>query len=341
LGYLEGAENIPIRLEVRGPEGWPVFTTLAPKTPIDTTKTAGEAANFYRLADSQIAMGPKVQVRRLDTSVPAFFLLYTEVHSDASRQGETFAEAFRTLLAYFGDAPFTHYTAYVEILKPLSDRHQYGFSMEHVESSTYFLGADRAITTGTTPEHLNRDRFNFAHHVAHSWIPKQVYGVGYLPFSWELAPQIDTIWFNEGFARYVAIEALADAMDEAQGLDFRKLQLGVLRRLLADIPEFIRSMPLRELSRIASSMYSADFRTGRTLFSKGALMAAEMDDTIRQRTNGAKRLRDSLRALVKWGQQSGRPFRIDELPRLIAMPVGVAEQEIKAILDRWLSAPKN
>ena len=70
-------------------------------------------------------------------------------------------------------------------------------------------------------------------------------------------------------------------------------------------------------------------------------MAAEMDDTIRQRTNGAKRLRDSLRALVKWGQQAGRPFRIEELPGLIAGPVGVPTADIKAILDRWLAAPKN
>ena len=36
-------------------------------------------------------------------------------------------------------------------------------------------------------------------------------------------------------------------------------------------------MPLLELSRVGSLMYSEDFRTGRTLFSKGALMAEEYD----------------------------------------------------------------
>jgi predicted metalloprotease with PDZ domain len=340
FGYLEGFDNIPIRLEVSAPEGWPVFTTLAPKAPADTSKIVAVAKNFYALADSQVAMGPKLRVQQLDSQIPLFLLSYAEVDTNLNKQGEIFADAFRKVLAYFGDAPFDHYTAYIEILKPLSPQHEYGFSMEHLESSTYFLGVDRAITASTTLQQIERDRFNFAHHVSHSWIPKQVYGTGYLPFTWELAPQIDTIWFNEGFARYIALEALADSMPEAQGENLRQRQLDSLRKTLATMPEFIRSMPLLELSRVGSLMYSDDFRVGRTLFTKGALMAAEIDQKIRERTKGKKRLRDSLRAMVKWGQQSHRPFRTDELPGLIAAPVGISESEIKAIMNQWLAAGK-
>lgn len=337
LGYLEGFENVPIQLEITAPNGWPVFTTLAPKAPADTTNSFAGAKNFYALADSQIAMGPKLEVRRLPTPVPLFLAIYSEVQTDVTKHGEIFADAFLKVLAYFGIGPFDHYTAYIEILKPLSERHEYGFSMEHLTSSTYFLGADRAITPQTTAQELQRDRFNFAHHVTHSWIPKQVYGTGYLPFTWELAPQIDTIWFNEGFARYVAIEALADAMPETQAKAFRQRQLDGLRKTLEIVPPFIRSMPLPELSRIASMLYSEDFRTGRTLFSKGALMAADMDRLIRERSRGRKRLRDSLRALVSWGERSGRAFRTEELPGLLAKPVGVSEVSIRLIMNRWLS----
>jgi len=341
LGYLEGLETMPIQLEVNGPEGWPIFTTLAPEVPVARTKAIGEAKNFYALADSQIAMGPKLEVRRLEAPVPLFLALYSEVETNINKHGEIFADAFRKVLAYFGDAPFDHYTAYVEILKPVSVQHEYGFSMEHLSSSTYFLGVDRAITAGTTMQQFERDRFNFAHHIAHSWIPKQVYGKGYLPFTWELAPQIDTIWFNEGFARYIAIEALADAMPEKEGREFRQRQLDGLRKTLATMPAFIRLMPLPELSRVGSLMYGGDFRIGRTLFSKGALMAAEIDQRIRERTNGKKRLRDSLRALVKWGEQSGRAFRTEELPALIARPVRVDEREIGEVLERWLAGEKS
>ena len=44
------------------------------------------------------------------------------------------------------------------------------------------------------------------------------------------------------------------------------------------MPAFIREMPLVPLSRIGSTRYSEDFRTGRTLFSRGALLAAELDE---------------------------------------------------------------
>ena len=96
-------------------------------------------------------------------------------------------------------------------------------------------------------------------------------------------------------------------------------------------------MPLLELSRVGSLMYSADFRIGRTLFGKGALMALEIDQKIRERTNGKKRLRDSLRSLVKWGEHSGRAFRHEELPGLIAKPVGLDEREVSEIVQRWLA----
>jgi predicted metalloprotease with PDZ domain len=258
------------------------------------------------------------------------------VPTDVKKHGEIFANAFMKVLAYFSIGPFDHYTAYIEILKPLSDRHKYGFSMEHQTSSTYFLGVDRAIDANTSQQQFDRDLLNFAHHVTHSWIPKTVYGTGYMPFTWELAPQIDSIWFNEGFARYVAIEALSEKMPAAEARKFRQERLDGFAKLIDSMPQFIRSMSLVELSRVASTLYSDDFRTGQTLFSKGALMAAAMDDSIRKQTHGRKRLRDSLRALVSWGEHSGRAFRIAELPGLIARPVGVNEQSIRTIMNQWL-----
>jgi predicted metalloprotease with PDZ domain len=208
--------------------------------------------------------------------------------------------------------------------------------MEHLDSSTYFLGVDRVINAKTTPQQLEIERFNFAHHIVHSWIPKRFYGAGYLPFRWELAPLIDTIWFNEGFARFIATEALTEHLPEKESQEARKRRSDALRRTLAGMPEFIRNMPLLDLSLIGSVMYSEDFRTGRTLFAKGALMAEEIDALIRQKTGGKKRLRDSLHAMMSWAEKSGRAFRIEELPGLIAKPVGVDEKEIKAIMDRWL-----
>ena len=75
-------------------------------------------------------------------------------------------------------------------------------------------------------------------------------------------------------------------------------------------------MQLLELSRVGSLIYREDFPTGRTLFSRGALMAEEIDVLIRQKTGGKKRLRDSFHEMMSWTEKSGRAFRLDELPGL-------------------------
>lgn len=328
FGYLEGWESKPVRLGVKAPAGWPVFTTLAPAAPPAVAEVAADAPDFYALADSQVAMGPALQVRRAESRVPLYLSAYAEGDSDLELTATLVARAMDALVAYFGSAPFAHYTAHVELLKPLSPEHRYGFSMEHLESSHYFLAADAGVTAATPELQRRRTLFNFAHHAAHAWIPKRAAGVGYFPFSWELAPVIDTIWLSEGFARYAAIEALADAMPEAEASAYRKGMLDSLRSLLAEVPPVVRDMPLVPLSRIASTRYSEDFRTGKTLFARGALLAAELDERIRADSGGRKRFRDAARHLVEWSAASRRGFRIDELPGLFRDATAVETRPI-------------
>lgn len=333
FGYLEGFESRPVALEAAAPADWPIFTTLAPQATPPLAKATAAAADFYALADSQVAMGPALVVLKLESRVPLYLAAYPEGPVELAFTGSLVAHALDALVAYFGSAPFPHYTAHLELLKPLSPRHGYGFSMEHLESSHYFLAADSAVTA-LSPEQLRRRvLFNFAHHVAHAWIPKRASGEGYFPFSWEIAPLIDTIWLSEGFARYAAIEALADAMPEAEGLAYRKAALESLRATLPGIPAFIREMPLVPLSRIASTRYSEDFRTGRTLFTRGALLAAELDEAIRAGSSGRKRLRDFFRHLMAWSAANRPGFRIDELPGLVRDATGIETGEV---WERWL-----
>jgi predicted metalloprotease with PDZ domain len=96
------------------------------------------------------------------------------------------------------------------------------------------------------------------------------------------------------------------------------------------MPAFIREMPLVELSRIASTRYSEDFRTGRTLFSRGALFADELDQRIRERSGGKKRFRDAARYLMEWSARNQRGFRIEELPGIFREATGADTGDICA-----------
>jgi len=333
FAFFLGRENQPIHLEVSGPADWPVFSTLAPQVPVNVGSLTAKAPDYYALADSQIVMGPSLQLRRIEGNVPLFLAVYAETEDDLAEEGALARDALDKMIAYFGKVPFSHYTVQLELLRPISERHEYGFSMEHLESGTFYFGIDRAITSKSDSAARESERFNYAHHMAHSWVPKRAYGPGYLPFEWEMAPLIDTIWFNEGFARYAVIEAFAEAMPKEQAESYRQRQLESLRKIVDEAPPFLRRMSLPDLSREGSFLYSEDFRVGRNLFSRGALMAAEMDDRIRARTGQKKSLRDALRYLLDWSEKNRRAFRVEELPAIFRDATGV---DTKDILDRWL-----
>jgi predicted metalloprotease with PDZ domain len=144
---------------------------------------------------------------------------------------------------------------------------------------------------------------------------------------------IDTIWFNEGFGRYAAIEAVAAGMPTAEGKSFRDRQLSGLREVVNTAPPFLRKMPLTVLSREASFLYASDFRTGMNVFARGSLMAAEMDDRIRAHTGDQKSLRDALRWLLRWSAEHQTPFETTDLPRYFATATGV---DVADILDHWM-----
>jgi predicted metalloprotease with PDZ domain len=333
FAFFLGRENQPIHLEVSGPADWPVFSTLAPQVPANVGSLTAVAPDYYALADSQIVMGPSLQLRRIEGSVPLFLTMYAETEDDLSEEGALARDALDKIITYFGKAPFSHYTVQLELLRPISERHEYGFSMEHLESGTFYFGIDHAITAESDSAARESQRFNYAHHMAHSWIPKHAYGAGYFPFEWEMAPLIDTIWFNEGFARYAVIEAFAETMPKEQGERYRQRQLESLRKIIDEAPPFLRRMSLPDLSREGSFLYGEDFRVGRNLFSRGALMAAEMDDRIRTRTQQKKSLRDALRYLLDWSEKNRRAFRVEELPVIFRDATGV---DTRDILDRWL-----
>jgi len=335
FGYVEGLEESAIRLDLDLPETWPLLTTLGPRLPLPKGRDSASARNFYALADSQLVAGPKLEVRALGTRPPAYFALYAEGETDVALLSELAEQALRRSIEYFGEASFPHYTVLQELLEPLSERHRYGFSMEHLDSATFYLAGDSGLTARSSASDRARVLYNFAHHFAHAWIPKRSYGKGYYPFTWELAPVLDTIWFSEGFAQYAAIEAIADGLPEDEARAYRvDLLERRFRQNVATAPAFLRRMPLVELSRVASTRYSEDFRTGRTVFSRGGLMAAEIDDRIRQETRGTHRLRDALRHLVAWSRKNERAFEIEQLHTIFAEATGV---DTRPIFDWWLS----
>jgi predicted metalloprotease with PDZ domain len=333
FAYLEGYKGRPIHLSIAVPDDWPVTSTLAPVVPARIGQVAAKADSFYALADSQIMAGPDAAIYRLDATVPLYLALYAEGEVDVELLSDMVEESMAAVIEYFASAPFPHFTVVQELLRPVSPRHNYNYSMEHLLSATFYLSDERGITSQTESAEMERTRFNYAHHFAHAWIPKRLSGKGYRPFNWELAPVLDTIWFSEGFAQYLAMAALADQLPEADRAEYLdNLIQGRFRDNLDGAPLFSKKMSLTELSHSASTLSSQDFRTLRHVSSRGGMIAAEMDALIREQSGGTRTLRDGLRYLMHWSEQERRPLDMEELPEILQQAVGV---DTRSILQDW------
>jgi predicted metalloprotease with PDZ domain len=337
FAFIDGQEDRGIHLQISAPPSWPILSTLNPQIPAPIAAAQATAPNYYALADSEVLMGPGLHVQTFPGKIPLIFAAYSEGPEDLQIDGQLARQALDRIQDYFADTPIPHYTVQLELLRPLPD-HDYGFSQEHLDSGTFSLSTDRAITAQSTQQSRDTNLFNYAHHMAHSWIPKRAYGIGYQPFIWEMTPVIDTIWFNEGFARYAAIEALAMGMPPQEAANFRARQLSRLRQIVDTAPPFLRKMPLDVLSREASFLYASDFRTGMNVFARGALMAAAMDDRIRAQTANQKNLRDALQALLAWSAQNHRAFQIEEMLDIFHAATNV---DVQDILNTSMHPPTN
>jgi predicted metalloprotease with PDZ domain len=319
FGFIEGLEHKPISLNINTAEDWPIFSTLAPSSNRPTGTATFDIDNYALLADAQFLLGKGVQLHQVkEAPIPLFVAVYAETPVNLEEIGRRGQVALDGLADYFGYIPMPHYTLCYEFLIPYSYQHDYGFSMEHMNSMTASMDTSRAVTAYNPEARIS----SIVHHIGHSWIPLRSYGSGYRPFEWQTAPLIETIWLNEGFIWYVTNY---NVLDNPEIINFFK-------RIVETAPDYIQSKSLKELSLLGSTQYSLDFNIGRNLYARGALMAHDLDLHILQETKGEKSFKYALLALLKWTEENQSAFKYDEISQIITKGTGV---DISDIWDSW------
>ncbi len=321
FGWIEGMEKEKITCHFSTISGWPVYSTIAPKELPERNSETVNCSNYYQLADGQTMMGPAFQVRKFNGPVP----LYVSSYADEGKEyledvGWWGVESMKILKDYFGDIPFSHYTIVRQYLH-LLDSAGTTLAMEHMNSATFTGKSADMLTAPVDSTTRFRRMFGILHHMGHSYLPLRCYGDNYRPFVMLFAPVISNIWFNEGFIWFLCADTLKSP--------------AILKRLedntLYADPE-IAALPLFTLSAIASTQYGEDFRLGQATFSRGAMMAQEMNALIIRQTGGKKSMKDVLRYLYEWSKKNQRPFTMEEFPGLLISATGV---DISAIYDKW------
>ncbi|HXD78805.1 MAG TPA: hypothetical protein VN616_13400 [Puia sp.] len=322
FGWIDGWDRQPVTCIIRTLPSWPVFSTLAPSATPVKGRLAFAAADYYALADAQTYLGPRFRVIEYPALVPLFIADFSEASQpDLDNFGWMESQGLRILKAYFGDLPFPCYTALFREAVRMPADDPGNFAEEHLQSSTFFGDTSRIVTTRQPDSLLWRRMASYLHHMSHAFIPLRCYSGAYRPYVPEIPPVINTIWFNEGFMWYL----VADTLKE-EGM------MAGFRQTVYNGPPGIRKLTMQELSQIASTQYADDFRLGSAIFSRGALMAAEIDDYVRQRTGGKSSMRTIFRYLYEWSRKNSRPFTPGEFPGLLQAATGV---NIRAIYDKW------
>lgn len=324
FGFCDGYENNPISLTVVSVNDWPIFTTLDPIAGQQSGPVHFEAENYSLLVDAQYLLGGDVQIKEVrNSSIPLFAAVYSETKVDLDEVSRRANKTLEVLENYFGFVPMPYYTFCLEYFVPRSNHHDYGFSMEHMNSMTASMDTSKAIMAYEPEANIG----SWVHHMAHSWIPLRSYGVGYRPFEWQTAPIIETIWLNEGFIWYIMTQAL----NQPERMNYFK-------RVIRNAPDYIAAKSLKELSSLGSTQYSSDFDIGRNLFSRGALMAAEMDIEIQKNTKGELSFKDALAGLMKWTEANRRGFTYDEIETILSSST---DTDLSTIWTKWQGPMNN
>jgi len=322
FGWVDGTEKQPVQCTIETFDHWPIFSTIEPSASPSTGKFTFNTDNYYTLADGQTFIGPSFRVKEYKALCPLFVASYCQAgdeYLDDYAQQEIISMGI--LKDYFGEMPFQHYSLMLRAAVPLEPVSAPALAMEHLQSSTFF-GDTSGIRSGPmSKDQLIKTIPTYLHHMGHAFLPLRCYGDAYRPYVEEIPPIINNIWFNEGFMWFLPYDTLK--------LEGMKIHFNAN---VYNTSPTIKRMSLAQLSQIASTMYGVDFRLGTAVYSRGAMMAIEMNNYIKQNTGGQRSMKDVFRYLYKWSKQSQRPFTMEELPALINKAAGV---DISVIYQKW------
>jgi len=322
FGWIEGTEKQPLQCRISTFSNWPVFSTLHPQASPVKGSYSFTAENYYTLADGQLYIGPGFRVKEYKGPVPLFIVSYCqggeEYIEDYGQQGLI---SMGVLKEYFGELPFAHYSILLRKAVPLEPGSAPALAMEHLASSTFFGDTSGKRKAPMSKERVLQTLPTYLHHMSHAILPLRCYGDTYRPYVQEIPPIMNNIWFNEGFMWFLPYDTLhLPAMKT-------RFEYNVYHA-----SPIIKKMTLSQLSQAASTMYGSDFRLGRAVYSRGAMMAIEMNDYIKEKTGGKKSMKDVFRYLYTWAKENKRAFTMEEFPGLINKACGV---DLGAIYEKW------
>lgn len=303
--FLEpvGHRSAPATVRFQIPTGWRLISAMKETSdPMVFT-----VADYDALVDSPTLMG-KFDVTQFEvegkphyfTAVPAG----TFNAEKSKRFTEMLASAIKAQSAIFGGLPYEKYVAFYFFQPAESNA---SGALEHQNSYVAFApGGAR-----TTPEQIIGTA---SHEFFHLWNVKRIRPAEMWPYDYSRENETPLLWVSEGFTNYYG------SLANYRGGVITKEQfiLGV-----ASAAAGIENTEQRKYISPANSSVStwAGYDTptafGISYYTQGQNLAALLDLSIRNDTDGRSSLDDVMRALLNEHYKRGRGFAIPDMIRII------------------------
>ncbi|MDO6461917.1 PDZ domain-containing protein [Granulosicoccaceae sp. 1_MG-2023] len=323
---VDGQENAALSVEIVPPPAsllgdWQVATAMHAEE-VDARGFGRYRADDYdELIDHPVEMGTFTRVKFTACEVPHEIVLTGRFDADLERLAADLKTICEHHINFFGrPAPMSRYVFLVMVVGE-----GYG-GLEH-RASTALL-ASRKHLPYVGMQEISDDYLEFlglcSHEYFHTWNVKRIKPAAFTPYQLQQESYTRLLWAFEGITSYYDDLALVRC-----GLIGQERYLKLLGRMITRVwrgsGRFRQSVADSSFDAW-NKFYKQDENAPNAIvsyYAKGAVIAAALDATMRERSGGKVSLDDLMRQLWDDWQVSGRGLGEDEVEALAAKLTGV------------------
>lgn len=303
--FLEpvGHRDTPSTLRFEIPQGFKLLSALKDTSdPMTFT-----AANYDTLVDAPALMG-KFDVTEFQVEGKPHYFAAAPAGVFNAEKSKKFSEMLGATIkaqsAIFGGLPYEKYIAYYFFMPAQSNA---SGALEHLNSYVAFAPAGEKAT----PDQIIGTA---SHEFFHVWNVKRIRPAEMWPYDYSRENESPSLWFSEGFTNYYGNVATYRA-----GIRSEKDFLGYAATAasLIEGSEARKYIPPASSSMITWVGYDTPQAFSISYYTQGQNLAALLDLSIRNDTDGAASLDDVFRTLYRDHYQKGKGFTIEDLIGII------------------------
>lgn len=303
--FLEpnGHKNDPATVKFQIPQGWKLLTALK-----DTADPmVFTAADYDVLVDAPVMMG-NFDITKFEVEGKPHYFAAAPAGVFNAEKSRRFTEIWTNTIkaesAIFGGLPYEKYIAFYFFMPAQSNA---SGALEHLNSYVAFAPAGER----STPEGIIGTG---AHEFFHLWNVKRIRPAEMWPYDYSRENETPLLWVSEGFTNYYGIVGTYRG-----GVTTKEEFLSSAANAAAGIENSEARKYISPANSSVSTWAGYDTATafGISYYTQGQNLAALLDLSIRNDTDGRSSLDDMMRALFNDHYKKGKGFTTNDMIGII------------------------